>query len=62
MATVDEYDDFFRDVRVAAMMLYENMDTERPKLELMPSYFGHNLTNELVTVEFAYGVGRSVKF
>lgn len=60
MATVDEDDDLCRDVRVAAMMLYENMDSGQPKLELMPSYFGHSLTKEIVSVEIAYGIGRLV--
>ncbi|XP_026754243.1 phosphatidylinositide phosphatase SAC2 isoform X1 [Galleria mellonella] len=58
MATIEEHDNLWRDVKTTSMILYENMDTERPKLELMPSYFGHLLTNELLSAEIAYGLGR----
>lgn len=60
MATIDELDDFWRDIKTASLMVYENMDTERPKLKMMPSYFGHPLTSELASAEIAYGMGRSV--
>lgn len=60
MATIDEIDNLWRDIKTASLMVIENMDTERPKLELMPSYFGHHLTNEMASAEIAYGLGRSV--
>ncbi|XP_053619511.1 phosphatidylinositide phosphatase SAC2 isoform X2 [Plodia interpunctella] len=58
MATIDECDDFWRDVKTATLMVYENLNTDRPKLELVPSYFGHPLRNELVSAEIAFGMGR----
>lgn len=60
MATVENHDSLWRDIKTATLILYENMDTEKPKLEMMPSYFGHGLTSELVGAEVAYGLGRSV--
>ena len=60
MATVETFDSFWRDLKTASLMVVENMDTERPKLEMMPSYFGHGLTSEFVGAEIAYGMGRSV--
>lgn len=60
MATIEEHDSLWRDIKTASMMVYENLDTERPKLELMPSYFGQPLTSELASAEIAYGMGRSV--
>ncbi|XP_047035991.1 phosphatidylinositide phosphatase SAC2 isoform X2 [Helicoverpa zea] len=58
MATVETYNSFWRDFKTASMMVFENMDSERPKLEMMPSYFGHTLTSELLGAEIAYGMGR----
>lgn len=58
--TIEEYNSIWRDFKTATILLYENMDNDKPKLAMMPSYFGHGLTSELVTVEIAYGIGRSV--
>lgn len=60
MATVVNFDSLWRDVKTASLMVVENLESERPKLELMPSYFGHTLTSELLGAEIAYGMGRSV--
>lgn len=60
MATVYEHDNIWHDFKTATMMAFENLDPENPKLELMPSYFGDKLTLELVSLEIAYGLGRSV--
>ncbi|KAI8423060.1 hypothetical protein MSG28_014146 [Choristoneura fumiferana] len=57
-ATIDELDSVWRDIKTASLMVFENMDTERPKLEMVPSYFGHPLTQELLSAEIAYGLGR----
>ncbi|KAF9795913.1 hypothetical protein SFRURICE_008553 [Spodoptera frugiperda] len=58
MATVVNFDSLWRDVKTASLMVVENLESERPKLELMPSYFGHTLTSELLGAEIAYGMGR----
>lgn len=61
MDTIEQHDNVWKDLKMATMMVYDNMDSERPKLEMMPSYFGHPMTNELVSVEIAYGLGRFVE-
>ncbi|XP_026498745.2 phosphatidylinositide phosphatase SAC2 isoform X1 [Vanessa tameamea] len=58
ITTIDEIDNLWHDVQTASLMVFENIDTERPKLEMMPSYFGHTLTGEMVSLEIAYALGR----
>ncbi|KAF9408064.1 hypothetical protein HW555_012126 [Spodoptera exigua] len=58
MATVVNFDSLWRDFKTASLMLVENLESERPKLEMMPSYFGHTLTSELLGAEITYGMGR----
>lgn len=62
MATVENFDSLWRDIKTASLILYENMDIDRSKLEMMPSYFGHGMTSELAGAEVAYGLGRSVLY
>lgn len=61
-ATIDEIDNLWHDIKTASLLVLENIDTERPKLEMMPSYFGHALTGEMVSVEITYRLGRSVLY
>lgn len=60
MATIETFDSIWCNFKTASKMLLQNMDSEQAKLEMMPSYFGHTLTSELVGAEIAYGMGRSV--
>ncbi|CAH2096908.1 unnamed protein product [Euphydryas editha] len=57
-ATIDEIDNLWHDIKTASLLVLENLDTEKPKLEMMPSYFGHALTSEMVSVEITYKLGR----
>lgn len=59
MATIDEHN-IWRDIKMATKMVYGNLETDKPRLELVPTYFGHTLTNEFASAEIAYGLGRSV--
>ena len=60
MTTLQNIDSLWNDIKTTSLMILENVDTECPRLELMPSYFGHHLTSEMASMEIAYGLGRSV--
>ncbi|GBP27703.1 Phosphatidylinositide phosphatase SAC2 [Eumeta japonica] len=58
MASVEEHDSLWRDIKTISLMAYENLDSDKPKLEFMPFYFGHPLTSELAMAEVTYGFTR----